>query len=567
MPRQQTVRRFIGVVAFIAIGLLLYQLASAVLSPYQSTSIMTDKAESFDSEPKNTVEVVFLGSSATANGYIPTQLYEEYGICAYNLGTSDQPMLGSLELAEKAYWAHPRSLRTIVLDCSTLFFECPDAFYRLVLDEVPLPLKYGTVMGWEGSGDDKMVYLSNVYAYHNRWSELDERDLAKFGTPTHPYLRGYEPLWSRLLTESDTSVLSLPRRQPDLRAEPTAMMEDQLRYFDELARFCEERDIALVLCKTPVFDHWSDGMHNAAMDLAGTYGLRFLDCNYRPFFRETGYNQALDTRDGYHSNDSGAAKLTSHMGAYLVENGLASDVRGDPAYAYLERQVEDFHALTGDPDGLRANIDPIDYLSQAMANPDYTVFVGVDETGARQLGADQRRRLDAMGFQWLASIGPGDCYRAVVRDGKVVNEDLSTRADTRLYIDYWYDDYVRPRNAYFQMFKSSDEEAIEALAYATDPEEAEQPVWRLADQGFTVIVYDDSMEAVRDYACFRSWLGLRRYCDPQAVLDGRLAGGAQEWELPWPLQLLKRYDDELAVELWGPPPVETPEEGASAQTG
>lgn len=38
---------------------------------------------------------IFLGASITINGITPTELYRDYGICAYNLGTEQQPVMAS----------------------------------------------------------------------------------------------------------------------------------------------------------------------------------------------------------------------------------------------------------------------------------------------------------------------------------------------------------------------------------------------------------------------------------------------------------------------------------------
>lgn len=545
--RQTNIKRFVGVVAFVAIGVVLYQLVSALLSPYQRTSIMTDKANSFYSEPKNTIEVIFLGSSSTSNAYIPAQLYEDYGVCSYNLATSAQPFLAALTLTEDTYWAHPRTLDTVVLDCSTLFYEPADPFYRVVLDEVSLPSKLFPVLGWEEAENDKGVYLSNTYAYHNRWSELDETDIDKFSYQDHPYLRGYEPLWARSLTEGDVATLSLPKVQPDLTATPAEANPVELRYLRELAKFCRDRDITLVLAKTPVYDEWPDGNHVATAHIAESLGVDFLDLNYEPFFSETGFNQALDTRDGYHPNDSGARKITRYVGDYLVERGLVTGMDPGVDRSFMDEQAADYHAVTDGLDELRSHIDPVDYLAYAMEDPNYTIFLGIDGEGTAKLTQDQRDRLDDLGLSWFASVEPGQSYRAIITDGHVVDEDLAARPDRRLLTCYTPEMLVEPKHPYFKMFESSDREAMEALQYAEDPENAPKGEWCFVDPGLTVICYDNELQTVADRALFRAGPNLMRYCDPEPLLEQYLAAGAEDYELPWYLWQLKLYNERLAA--------------------
>ena len=60
----------------------------------------------FYEEPENTIETIFLGASITACGFSVTELYESYGICAYNLGTEQQPVLAPYDWLEEAYRRH-----------------------------------------------------------------------------------------------------------------------------------------------------------------------------------------------------------------------------------------------------------------------------------------------------------------------------------------------------------------------------------------------------------------------------------------------------------------------------
>lgn len=112
------------IVAFFVILALLVKGLSRLLIP--SIDNVDEMAGEFYDQPDNTLEVVFIGTSAIRNGIIPMELYEDYGICSYNLGTSGQPVLVLY------YWLqehHSGSLKTVVLDVSSFHQQWEEEKY------------------------------------------------------------------------------------------------------------------------------------------------------------------------------------------------------------------------------------------------------------------------------------------------------------------------------------------------------------------------------------------------------------------------------------------------------
>ena len=93
-----------------------------------------DTIHGFYEEPEDTIEVLFLGSSYTISSVIPIELYEKYGICAYNMGTEQQPVLASYYWLKEVYERHSQSLKTIVFDPKRLFFPIDGASSQKALD-------------------------------------------------------------------------------------------------------------------------------------------------------------------------------------------------------------------------------------------------------------------------------------------------------------------------------------------------------------------------------------------------------------------------------------------------
>jgi hypothetical protein len=82
------------------------------------------------------VDVLFLGSSQTAAGFNPQNLYDSFGIRSYNLGSNHQSLWASY------YWLREalgrQSPKVVVLDCYELFLDNrkDEGDARLALDDM-----------------------------------------------------------------------------------------------------------------------------------------------------------------------------------------------------------------------------------------------------------------------------------------------------------------------------------------------------------------------------------------------------------------------------------------------
>ena len=111
-------------VLFLCLFFLMIYVVNRTLTPnylYSSTNPMTETYRGFYKMKKNTIDVLFLGSSHTASGFNPQDLYNEYGIRGYNLGSNSQNLWVSY------YWLREalqyQSPKVVVLDCYMLFID------------------------------------------------------------------------------------------------------------------------------------------------------------------------------------------------------------------------------------------------------------------------------------------------------------------------------------------------------------------------------------------------------------------------------------------------------------
>lgn len=394
----------------------LFQAKSARINNYPTI-------KDFYNEPNDTIETVVLGASVSYHGITPMELYENYGICAYDLGTANQPVHSSYYWLEEAYRLHEKTLKTVVFDVAGMRSDRNVSMYRLNTDAMDLsPIKWRAISDYTDSFEASLNYLIPLFSYHDRWSELSKADFTHYDN--RDYLRGYyidtlaPNSYFSNYSYSDLGVLAY---YPDYGTDEMELKTESLYYLKKMIDFCREHDIKLVLIKTPGQSIGVSG-HNAVQTIADKYGLDFLDFNYAPLVDEIGYDHAVDMRATGHVNYYGAKKLTAWLGKYLVEECGATDVRGVKGFEFMEDELKKYHSKVVDVIKLRDVTDPAEYLPLAFSHEDYAVFVAVKDDAGSALTEEQRQVFASLGLTSLSELSHHASYLAVIDGGVVLHE-------------------------------------------------------------------------------------------------------------------------------------------------
>ncbi len=417
----------IKVATFLLLLVVGFRIVNFIVQPIWE-SYDYNPTHSIYNEPENSIETLFLGTSHIRNGILPMELYENYGICAYDMSTSGQPVPASYYWVEEIYRLNSETLDTVVFDVNHLNKSSSTSNYHKAFDPMQFStVKLRAVKTYSGNFTDFLTNLIPIFSYHERWEELSNTDFLKYDQSPLVFLRGYAFTYSQWIKEiSDYSEAKIPLLIADETTEATTLNEEALEYFDKMVSFCKERDIRLVLIKTPVV--WSSGDHNAIQELADKYELDFIDFNIEPYYSEIEYNLAANSitpsdTNNLHANYFGALKITNYLGEYLIEECDNKDVRGDVNYAFMDAELEDYNRYI-----IKTKLgeieDPAQYLSYLLNQDDYEIFISVKEDGAQSLTDEQREVFASVGLEELSSIEFRDSYLAVIDDGVVLTEDL-----------------------------------------------------------------------------------------------------------------------------------------------
>lgn len=314
-------KRIVAIAVFLVMAVMALGITQKILQAkfiQDSTSIV----DGFYAEKRNDIDVLFLGSSNCFCTIDPLVLYEEQGIASYNFASSSQSMdISLLYLKEALKRQKPKvvALEVNYLPGENTFHLGEDSMLWGLTD-MPLTVdKLECIYRLLGKVDEEyMSYVFPLLRYHERWKEISKQDYTYPLQDKTNWSKGY------LRTEE---ISDSPVDLSEYTQEGTSWLDERaVECLREMSEICKREGIELFLFKSPRAG-WYQYFSKEIEALAREYGLTFLD--YNTCVQETGIDTAIDFRDISHLNNQGAAKVSSHMGAYLKENFLLPDRRED----------------------------------------------------------------------------------------------------------------------------------------------------------------------------------------------------------------------------------------------
>ena len=320
--------------------------------------------QSFYEMEKDSVDVIFLGSSHAISAFSPQMLYDDCGIRSFNLGSEEQSLLVSYYwLKEALRFQKPQA---VVLDTVVCFpfmetpYNCNEASIRKAIDPMKWsPVKFAAVrdIGRLDPAETAASFLFPIIRYHARWNDLSANDI-RFWPKQNTSLKGYAVL------SEDTTVTDYQPLQISGGVTPAGMHGVMKSYLEQIVQLCRENEIRLFLVSTPYVETTAE-VHQAVADFAAEHEVRYVDFNTAEVIDEMGFDFPHDMADAGHANNFGAEKLTGYIGDVLLEAGVAGteDAQYENSRAYCQRQIKNANLYRIQTfDEYYSSIDPSDYL-------------------------------------------------------------------------------------------------------------------------------------------------------------------------------------------------------------
>jgi len=312
--------------AFIAIFLMIVSCLTVLVIQKPTT----DNTGFYEQE-KNSIDVLYIGSSHTYCSISPLDLYEEYGYTGFIRATSCQRAWESYALLEDSL--KYQTPKVVVYEVMAAYHEKPqlEAFAREIYDTMrPGKAKYDGLMAEFAEGDaDKLSFLFPMFRYHERWKELAKNDFTYLGETDHLPNKGYALVLESIPVQAD---YDWNRYQIDAEAKEVPALSEE--YIRKMKALCDEKGIEFVMLKAPTgyVPYWDVSMSKGISNLAAELNVPFIDYNMgEDAILIDWNNETCD--EGNHLNYYGAMKVTEKYGKWLKENIDLPDHRGDSQYA------------------------------------------------------------------------------------------------------------------------------------------------------------------------------------------------------------------------------------------
>jgi hypothetical protein len=319
--------------------------------------------------PKNTVDVLILGSSHAYTNINPAVLFSDYGITSFVLGGAAQPMWNTyFYLCEVLRTQRPM---VVILEAYNVIFE--DEYggeSNIVVNTYGMKpsMRYVNALKVSTPKDEFRDYFFKFTRYHGRYTMLSRKDfLPDMGDGS---FKGFMAMYAHTPIERPPELDNVIDRFP--------MTTKTELYYRAIIELCIKKNIPLEIVVVPYY-FFSQHMQifNYAYDVALEYGIPFKNFNNSYDYEKIGIDFSLDMRDGGHTNHRGSTKISRYIGTMLKEKYIISDNRNNQLYATWQRNADNYWQSIYNQD-LKECID-IDKYLELIVNSQYLILTYIKD--------------------------------------------------------------------------------------------------------------------------------------------------------------------------------------------
>lgn len=324
MNKKECLKIMVRCVAFVVVFSMLFSNATDLLMRHDDES---NEIHAFYSEPQDTIDVLYVGSSPLLRGVSPMVMWKEHGFTGYVRASALQaPSVSYGLLAESLKYQTPE---LVVLLCDNIFTEYDyverEGDLRRGLDGMKMSKYKLDIIKEVTEADERQSMLSYAFPlmrYHDRWKEIN---LAE----DEP-----EPLLEHSFKKGNVYLRDInPQAYPEGFMEPTGETytfdESAKGYIEKSIALCKEKDIPVLLLHLPKMS-WSYEQSMALENFAAENGVAYLDLDRAEYRNQLGLDPQMDYYDQGHMNLTGTIKLSDWLGDWLDAQYDLPDHREDP---------------------------------------------------------------------------------------------------------------------------------------------------------------------------------------------------------------------------------------------
>lgn len=509
------------IVVFFLIGFGIFNILQIIIVPkrysYNNTYDI-GKLASFYKEERNEIDILIEGTSHSAGGILPMELYENYGIKSYNLATAIQPIEVSYYMACEAL--KTQNPKVLVLDVSNLYLSGVTEFYwRIVLDEMQYGKnKVNFIEEYTRQFLDKDKLVSEIkfplLYYHDNWKSLSQQDFnhdiynkqsfGKGGIMISTIAQAWmsveymNEITDRLIQDNEQFVY-MYNGEEVLESYNESVLysadipDKNFIWFKKLHELCEANGVTLLAVKVPSMSvpqsygsAWTRKKYIKVKNLCEELGIAYFDMMYEA---DAEIDWGKDTWDGGpHLNLNGARKISAALGNYLIEAYELSIGRSEQWDKDLVLYQEERNVAL-----LELEQDFVTYIDKLINEyNNKMIFIAASEDMSNGLSDMDINILRLLGLRMDYSQAFDNSYIAVIENGNVLYEALSNRPLN-------YEGVYGLMNKTYEVYSSGWNTNSRASIKLDDKEYA------VNSRGLNIVVYDAERDLVLDSVCFDTY--------------------------------------------------------------
>jgi hypothetical protein len=271
----------------------------------------------------NGVDMLFLGDSQTADGFVPSVFKDKLGATAFNYAVYQLSPMEGYFLLKDLLSGHSQAPRLVVLGTDVQMFhynvsegEYTPRFIKNPVNLIPLLVESKDFGSLTLAGRKKYLFSSAMKRLLT--GEANTRVRREVRKIEYGYLQNVKHY-------SATAQFDCNKDRGFFSAE---LVDRQKEYFVKTLGFLKKRNIPFVIANLPMHEHFLDGMKRksayhefkAAMaEIEAKHGIEIFNKNHDLLLDEL---EDEDFLDGDHLCYSGARKFSALFADYLAHSGF-----------------------------------------------------------------------------------------------------------------------------------------------------------------------------------------------------------------------------------------------------
>lgn len=289
----------------------------------------TEIWDSFYAQEKNSIDILFMGSSHMYNGIDPVVFYEETGLRGLNVSSSSANMFQLYYyLLESLKYQSPKY---VVLDMYSFHYteDIDDAYLAKTFDYMTWTsgIRLRGLLDWANKSEGRSITnrILPIIQFHGRWKELDKIDFENYAS----FRNGFIESWQNEIiahTAYDSSKIS------------DDVLWEEHEYFKKFVSLCKLKGIEIILILIP-FVSSEESYALQIRQAVESYNMPFFDFNETNLYKESGIDDSKDFRNSGHINARGAEKLTRTLAKKAISNELIQPAASRGKYPKWDNRV------------------------------------------------------------------------------------------------------------------------------------------------------------------------------------------------------------------------------------